>query len=66
MSGNSRALGSFRHKVKEHWHYWLMHRSRATLAAERLWQQLEGFFRLPPARIVHRFGQPQLQWSLSP
>jgi group II intron reverse transcriptase/maturase len=64
MSGNSRALGSFRHKVKEHWHYWLTHRSRATIAAERLWQQLEVFFRLPPARLVHRFGQPQLQWSL--
>lgn len=64
ISGNCRALGSFRHKVKEHWHYWLMRRSRGASDAESLWQKLETYFRLPPARIVHRFGQPQMQWSL--
>ena len=66
ISGNSRALGSFWHQVKQHWHYWLKRRSRAAKEGERLWKLLEGRLGLPRARIVHRTINPQLTWSLQP
>lgn len=58
VSGNYRALASFRYRVEQVWLKWLKRRSqRGSLSWARL-TQLYRAFALPPARIVHRCGIP--------
>jgi hypothetical protein len=54
ITGNSRCLVSFRHKVLLSWHKWLNRRSRGNqLTWQRFISMLNGNLDLPPARIVH-------------
>ena len=53
ITGNSRALNRFRHRVERMWLKWLGRRSqRARFTWERAEQLLERY-PLPPARVVH-------------
>lgn len=64
IRGNHRALACFCHEATRLWHYWLNRRSREKTGGGRLWELLNGRFRLPAARIVHAAAHQQLAWSL--
>jgi RNA-directed DNA polymerase len=55
ITGNSRCIANFRHKVLLTWHKWLNRRSREPnqLTWARFLSMLSGSLNLPPARIVH-------------
>ena len=53
LTGNGRALGSFRHHVERTWHKWLSRRSQR---GRLPWDRFSAFLQrhpLPPVRIVH-------------
>jgi group II intron reverse transcriptase/maturase len=52
ITGNSRALGNFRHQVQRIWHKWLGRRSQRGITWERF-NALLAFYPLPPASPVH-------------
>ena len=53
LTGNGRALGTYRHQLVRIWHYWLRRRSqRRCLSWSRFARLLERL-QLPPATVIH-------------
>jgi group II intron reverse transcriptase/maturase len=68
VPGNARALGSFRHQVREAWHRGLQRRSQRARWTNDQRTRFDERFPLPPPRIMHpyptvRFSSVDRRWE---
>ncbi len=57
VPGNSRAMGSFRHQIREHWHRTLQRRSQRARWSKAARDRFDQRYRLPQPRIVHPYPE---------
>ena len=53
LTGNGRALGTFRYQLERIWHYWLRRRSQRRCLNWKRFNRLLKRFPLPPPKVVH-------------
>jgi hypothetical protein len=62
ITGNCRALATFRHVVAGVWRQWLSRRSWAGRLSWDRFERLRAIFALPPPRVVHSVYRQAATW----